>query len=260
MVAVERETGPIAALFRNRAEAGRMLARKFAEFTGRSDVLVLSLPHGGLQVGYALARALELPFDVFDVRRLSVPGHHEIAMGAVATGGVCVVDDAVVHAHRVTENVVAETVRRERADLEWHEAVHRGRRPAPSVRDCVVLLADDGLASTATLEAAATALWSLGPARVFLASPTAISVFDDSAPNGANANGHPSARQELYADGRVYGDFYRILGLVMRHTSGFDDPDDPRDFCGRPFPHSQRHIRYAGLSTALAVALARGAA
>jgi len=144
--------------FRNRAEGGRELAQKLVEYAGRPDVLVLALPRGGVPVGYEVARALQAPLDVFVVRKLGVPGHEELAMGAVASGGAWVLNDDVVTPLGISPQAIRAVAARELAELARREQVYRGDRPTPDVRGRTVILVDDGLATGSTMRAAVKAL------------------------------------------------------------------------------------------------------
>ena len=159
--------------FRNRADAGRRLAAVLQHYAGRPDVLVLALPRGGVPVAYEVARALRAPLDIFVVRKLGVPGQPELAMGAIATGGVRVLNRDVVEALGIPPQMVEAVAQREQTELERREREYRGARPAPDVRGKVVILVDDGLATGATMRAAAMALKIQQPARVVVAVPTA---------------------------------------------------------------------------------------
>jgi predicted phosphoribosyltransferase len=159
--------------FRDRHEAGRLLAERLDAYAGRADVLVLALPRGGVPVGYEVARALEAPLDVFLVRKLGVPGHEELAMGAVSTGGVRVLNEDIVSALRIPDGAIEETTAREREELARRERLYRGDRPARDVRGRTVILVDDGLATGATMHAAIAALRRREPARIVVAVPTA---------------------------------------------------------------------------------------
>lgn len=159
--------------FRDRHEAGRLLAASLAAYANRPDVLVLALPRGGVPVAYEVACALDAPLDVFVVRKLGVPGHEELAMGAVASGGVRVLNDQVVRALRIPDYVIDAVAAREQLELDRRERLYRGGRPPPDVRGKTVILVDDGLATGATMHAAITALRQLQPARIVVAVPTA---------------------------------------------------------------------------------------
>jgi len=162
-----------APLFRDRKEAGQLLAAKLAAYANRPDVLVLALPRGGVPVAYEVARALKAPLDVFIVRKLGLPGHEEFAMGAVATGGVRVLNDEIVRALRIPEYLIDKVVAKEEQELARREHLYRGNRPPPDVRGRTVILVDDGLATGATMLAAIKALQQQQPARIVVAVPTA---------------------------------------------------------------------------------------
>jgi predicted phosphoribosyltransferase len=158
-------------LYRDRFDAGRRLAERLTEYAGRDDVLVLALPRGGVPVASEVARALRAPLDVFLVRKLGVPGQEELAMGAIASGGVRVLNEEVVRALEVTPEELAEASSRERRELERREAAYRAGRPSPEVRGRTVILVDDGLATGSTMRAAVAALRRRQPARIVVAVP-----------------------------------------------------------------------------------------
>ncbi len=159
--------------FHDRAEAGRVLARELASYAGRPDVLVLALPRGGVPVAYEVAHSLGVPLDLFLVRKLGVPGHEELAMGAIASGGVRVVNQEVVEALGIPEYIIDEVVSDELRELARRGQQYRGDRPPPGVRGRTVILVDDGLATGSTMRAAVRALRQQGPARIIVAVPTA---------------------------------------------------------------------------------------
>jgi erythromycin esterase-like protein/adenine/guanine phosphoribosyltransferase-like PRPP-binding protein len=159
--------------FRDRHEAGRQLAGKLTGYAGRPDVLVLALPRGGVPVGYEVAKAVGAPLDVFLVRKLGVPGYEEVAMGAVATGGVRVLNDDIVAGLRIPDYLIDAVAERELEELARRERLYRGGRPPPDVRGRTVILVDDGLATGATMLAAIKALKKLQPAQIVVAVPVA---------------------------------------------------------------------------------------
>jgi predicted phosphoribosyltransferase len=159
--------------FRDRHDAGRLLAEKLTAYAYRPDVLMLALPRGGVPVAYEVARALGTPLDVFVVRKLGVPGHEELAMGAVATGGVRVLNDDVVRGLRIPDRVIDAVTALEQQELARRERLYRGDRTPPDVRGRTVILVDDGLATGATMHAAIAALRQQEPARIVVAVPTA---------------------------------------------------------------------------------------
>ncbi|MDQ5837816.1 MAG: phosphoribosyltransferase [Acidobacteriota bacterium] len=160
-------------LFRDRTDAGRRLAARLGEYAGRSGVLILALPRGGLPVAFEVARALRSPLGVFLVRKLGVPGHEELAMGAIASGGVCVVNEAVVRELGIGGEAFEEVTARERTELERRERAYLGDVPAPEARGRTVILVDDGLATGSTMRAAAEAVRRQEPERVVVAVPVA---------------------------------------------------------------------------------------
>src|SRR5438067_8432173 len=145
--------------FRNRREAGRKLADKLPSYAGRDDVIVLGLARGGVPVGYEVASRLQVPLDVFIVRKLGVPGYGELAMGAIASGGVRVLNEDVIRALKLDAGQIVDAVTtREAVELERRELEYRADRPPRKVEGRVVILVDDGLATGASMRAAATAL------------------------------------------------------------------------------------------------------
>lgn len=157
--------------FHDRAEGGRALAAALRHLAGRGDVLVLGLARGGVPVAYEVAQALDAPLDVFVVRKLGVPGHAELAMGAIASGGVRVMNDSVVHELAIPAAAIERVAGEEARELERRERLFRGDRPAPDVKGRIVVLVDDGLATGSTMRAAVAALRNLGPSRIVVAVP-----------------------------------------------------------------------------------------
>src|SRR5688500_5435195 len=159
--------------FHDRHDAGRQLAAELEGYAGRPDVLVLALPRGGVPVAFEVALALRSPLDVFLVRKLGMPGHEELAMGAIASGGVRVLNERVLRMVPVSPERVDAVARREQAELERRERSYRGDRPPPDVRGRTVILVDDGLATGASMRAAAAALRRMQPAGLVVAVPVA---------------------------------------------------------------------------------------
>jgi len=158
-------------IFSDRREAGRFLAGKLTDYADRPDVLVLALPRGGVPVGFEVAKALHAPLDVFLVRKLGLPGREELAMGAIASGGVRVLNEDVVRALRVPSDVLETVAEAEQEELNRRERMYRGDRPLPDVRCRTVILVDDGLATGSTMRAAVVALRRRAPARIVVAVP-----------------------------------------------------------------------------------------
>ena len=157
--------------FRDRSEAGRVLAARLTRYADRPDVVVLALPRGGVPVAYEVAHALAAPLDLFLVRKLGVPGHEELAMGAVASGGMRVLNEAVVWDLRIPDSVIDAVATWQEQELKRRERLYRGDRPPPDVRGRTVILVDDGLATGATMLAAINALRQHHPARIVVAVP-----------------------------------------------------------------------------------------
>ena len=157
--------------FRDRDDAGRRLAAHLAGYAGRDDVIVLALPRGGVPVAYPVAHALRAPLDVFLVRKLGVPGHEELAMGAIASGGTRVLNEEVVRALGIPEETIDRVASAERAELARRERAYRGDRPALDVRGRTVIVIDDGLATGASMRAAVQALRRADAARLVVAVP-----------------------------------------------------------------------------------------
>jgi putative phosphoribosyl transferase len=158
-------------IFFNRAEAGRRLAEKLEKYAGRKDAIVLGLPRGGVPVACEVAQRLGIPLDVFVVRKLGVPGFEELALGAIASGGVRVLNEDVVRALPNANELVESVTAREMAEVERREQIYRDGRPAPDLRGRIVILVDDGLATGATMRAAVAALRQLGAAKIVVAVP-----------------------------------------------------------------------------------------
>jgi predicted phosphoribosyltransferase len=158
-------------IFSNRAEAGQLLAEKLEKYAGRDDVIVLGLPRGGVPVAYEVARRLGVPLDVFIVRKLGVPGFEELALGAIASGGVRVLNEDVVRALPNANELIESVTTRELAELGRREQIYRDGRPAPDIGGRTVILVDDGLATGATMRAAVAALRQLGAAKIVVAVP-----------------------------------------------------------------------------------------
>jgi putative phosphoribosyl transferase len=158
-------------IFRDRADAGRKLAARLPHYADRKDVSVLALPRGGVPVAYEVAKALKAPLDIFLVRKLGVPGHEELAMGAIATGGVRVVNKDLVNYLGIPDEVIDGIAAVEQRELERRELAYRDKRPRPDVKDRVVILIDDGLATGSTMRAAAESLRQQEPRRIVVAVP-----------------------------------------------------------------------------------------
>jgi predicted phosphoribosyltransferase len=160
-------------LLQDRTEAGRLLAERLSDYAGRPDVIVLALPRGGLPVGFEVARRLGAPLDVFVVRKLGVPGHEELAMGAIASGDVVVVHPDLVNALGIAQEEIDAVIASQRRELARREAAYRDGEPPPSITGRTVILVDDGIATGATMQAGIAALRKLDPARIVVGVPVA---------------------------------------------------------------------------------------
>jgi predicted phosphoribosyltransferase len=194
-------------LFRNRQHAGGLLATKLAAYVGRDDVLVLALPRGGVPVAFEVARALRVPLDVFTVRKLGVPGHEEWAFGAIATGGVRVLDRGLVDTLGLSASLIEQITARERHELERRERSYRGDRPVPAMAGKTVIVVDDGLATGASMLAAVQALRALGPAQIVVAVPTGARQTCDALRRHVDALVCVMMPDPFYAVGSQYEEF-----------------------------------------------------
>ena len=165
--------------FQDRTAAGRLLAKKLSHYADRKDVLILGMARGGVPVAFEVATLLRAPLDVFIVRKLGVPGREELAMGAIASGGIRVLNDAVIRSTRISVEVIDAITERERIELVRRELAYRGIRCAPMVREKTVILVDDGIATGSTMLAAVAALKEQEPARIVVAAPAAPLVCCD---------------------------------------------------------------------------------
>ena len=159
--------------FADRTQAGRALAAKLEDHAGRDGVVVLALPRGGVPVGFEVATHLRAPLDIITVRKLGVPGHEELAMGAIASGGFCAMNPAVISSCRISDEELREIIDREQRELERRELSLRDGHPALKLEGCTVILVDDGIATGATMRAAAQTVNAQNPLRVVIATPVA---------------------------------------------------------------------------------------
>lgn len=157
----------------NRYEAGKMLAEQLKGYAKQKNMLVLALPRGGVPVAYEIAKALSLPLDVFIVRKLGVPGHEELAMGALASGNVTVFNEDVINSLQISKERIQEVIEAEGQELRRRELAYRGDAPFPSLTGKTILLVDDGIATGATMRAALKALRQSHPASIVIAVPVA---------------------------------------------------------------------------------------
>jgi erythromycin esterase-like protein/predicted phosphoribosyltransferase len=213
-------------LFLDRRDAGRRLAEKIAGYSHRPDVLVLALPRGGVPVAYEVARALNAPLDVFVVRKLGVPGYEELAMGAVATGGVRVLNNEIIEALGIPAPIIDAVTARERQELARRERLYRGSRPQPDVRGRTVILVDDGLATGATMYAAIEALRQQGPARIVVAVPTASPDTCEEMKRRADEVVCAITPEPFHAVGRWYQEFSQTTDEEVRELLARQNKSD----------------------------------
>jgi putative phosphoribosyl transferase len=202
--------------FRNRFDAGRQLAEQLTKYAGRSDVIVFGLPRGGIPVAHEVATRLNAPLDVFLVRKLGVPGHPELAMGAIASGGSVVLDEGLVGRLGVSRQQLQQVVIDEAGEVARREELYRGGRELPDLEGKTVILVDDGLATGATMRAAALALRELNPAKIVVAVPVAAEEtcrqFEDVADDVVCA----VTPRPFYAVGQWYEDFDQTTDEEVR--------------------------------------------
>jgi len=205
------------ARFRNRTDAGRRLATVLSPYADRADVLVLALPRGGVPVAFEVARTLNVPLDVFIVRKLGVPGHEEFAMGAIASGGVRLVDEAVVRELRIGAREVELVAQAEQEELERRERQYRGARPLPDIAGRTVIVVDDGLATGASMRVAVAALRQEHPARIVVAVPIAPPETCDMLRADADDVVCAVTPEPFYAVGLWYEDFEQTTDDEVHH-------------------------------------------
>jgi predicted phosphoribosyltransferase len=203
-------------LFRDRSDAGRQLASKLMRYANRDDVVVLALPRGGVPVGYEVARALHAPLDVFVVRKLGVPGHEELAMGAIASGGVRIFNDSVLSRVAISEAEVEEVSAREEEELRRREQAYRDGRSPLDLEGRIVILVDDGLATGSTMRAAVESLRRHKPGWVVVAvpvgAPETCAEFKEVADDAVCA----TTPEPFYAVGLWYADFTQTSDEEVR--------------------------------------------
>ena len=160
-------------IFQNRTTAGRELAQQLKHYANRKDVIVLGTPRGGVPVAFEVATALEAPLDIFVLRKLGVPGHKELAFGAIASGGIRILDRHTIEGLGITGTEIERVTRAEQLELERRECAYRGGRPPLNVRRLTVILVDDGIATGSSMRAAVRALQQMNPATLVIATPVA---------------------------------------------------------------------------------------
>lgn len=204
--------------FRDRSEAGKQLANNLRNYANDPNAIVLALPRGGVPVGYEVAKALQVPFDVFLVRKLGVPGHGELAMGAIASGGVRILNDDVVNYLHISSEAIEQVEQDEQRELARREQLYRGTRPMPKLAGKTVILVDDGMATGSSMRAAVTALRNSHPTRVIVAAPVAASTTCEAFESMADDIVCVCDRtyDPFYAVGLWYDDFRQTTDAEVR--------------------------------------------
>ena len=202
--------------YRDRFDAGRALAKALRPYANHADVIVLALPRGGVPVAYEVARELGAPLDIFLVRKLGVPGHEEYAMGAIAEGGAIVLNRDLIQQLGIPPRAVESVIQHERAELERRARLYRHGRAPPEVRERVVILVDDGLATGSTMRAAVQALRSLRPARILVAVPVAPAETCEALRDVADEVLCLRTPEPFHAVGVWYVDFAQALDTEVR--------------------------------------------
>ena len=203
-------------IFTDRKEAGQRLANKLAVYANAGDVLVLALPRGGVPVAYEVARRLKAPLDIFMVRKLGAPDQKELAIGAIATGGIMVLNSDIVQSLRLTQKDIDLVIAEEQQELERREKAYRDGRPTPEIAGKTVILVDDGLATGATMRAAVLALHEYKPARLVIAVPVAAETTFKLFENKVDAIVCAVTPTPFYSIGMWYDDFSQITDEEVR--------------------------------------------
>ncbi|HSL31843.1 MAG TPA: phosphoribosyltransferase [Anaerolineales bacterium] len=202
--------------FKDRRDAGRTLAQKLEHYAGRQDVLVLALPRGGVPVAYEVSRHLNVPMDIFIVRKLGLPGREELAIGAIATGGVRVLNEDVIRLLNVPEELIRFVAKRELQELKRREQIYRGDRTELDVRDRTVILIDDGLATGASMRAAVKGLRAQHPARIVVAVPAAAADICEAFRREVDEIVCAITPEPFQGVGRWYEDFSQMTDYEVR--------------------------------------------
>jgi putative phosphoribosyl transferase len=193
--------------FNDRADAGRKLAKRLTEYANRPDVLILALPRGGVPVAFEVAKELNVKMDVFIVRKLGVPGNEELAMGAISSDNIRVLNEDVIRAFQIPQKIIEEVAENEFKELERRERIYRGNRPKPNISGSTVILIDDGLATGATMRAAVEAVKTKSPSKVVIAVPTAAPDTCSSLGNEVDKIICVATPEPFYGVGAWYEDF-----------------------------------------------------
>jgi putative phosphoribosyl transferase len=197
-------------IFTDRMEAGQDLARHLSKYANRGDVIVLGVPRGGVPVAFEVATALRAPLDVFVLRKLGVPGHEELAFGAIGSGGVRVLDPEIIGGWGLSQLDIELVTAAEKQELKRRERAYRGRRPPLDLRGLIVILADDGMATGSSMQAAIRALRQMKPARIVIATPVAPASTCNRLRLDADELVCVEKPEDFYGVGQFYGDFSEV--------------------------------------------------
>lgn len=197
-------------IFQNRAEAGQQLASRLGKYANREDVIVLGVPRGGVPIAFEVATALNLPLDIFVLRKLGVPGHEELAFGAIGSGGVRVLDSEVVKSVGLSDSVIELVTQTERAELARREQIYRGGRPPLDVHGKTVILVDDGIATGSSLRAGVHALRQMQPVAIVIAAPVAPRSTVNRLRHEVNDVVCVAIPERFYGVGQFYHDFSQV--------------------------------------------------
>jgi len=197
-------------IFRNREEAGEQLASRLVEYANREDVIVLGVPRGGVPIAFKVAEALNLPLDVFVLRKLGVPGREELAFGAIGSGGVRVLDRAIVEAIGLSKTAIEMVTQTEKTELLRRERIYRGGRPPLDLRGKTVILVDDGIATGSSLRAGVRALRQTKPASIVIAAPVAPPSAVNSLKSEVDDVVCVAVPEIFYGVGQFYKDFSQV--------------------------------------------------
>jgi len=212
-------------LFRDRAEAGQLLAKELSAYADRKDVVVLALPRGGVPVAAEVARVLNAPLDIFLVRKLGVPGQKELAMGAIATGNIRVLNQDLIRRLRIPQHLIDTTIDEEQRELSRREHAYRDDRPPLEVGGRTVILVDDGLATGSSMHAAITALREQRPARIVAAVPAAAHATCEALGEIADEMICATTPEPFYAVGMWYDDFSQVTDEQVREVLRSHNPE-----------------------------------
>jgi putative phosphoribosyl transferase len=203
-------------MFHDRVEAGRRLAANLTGYRDRDDVLVLAIPRGGVLVASEVAQALHAPLDILLVRKLGVPGQRELAMGAIASGGIRILNRELIDELGISEEEIGETVAEQEDELRRHEQLYRGVRPDVSAQDKITILVDDGIATGSSMRAAIDALRTLGPKKIVVAVPVATSHADQEMRKAADEFVCVLRPESFFAIGEFYANFAQTEDSEVR--------------------------------------------